>query len=174
MADNFATNSGSGGSTFGSDDISSVHFPRVKLIQGADGTNDGDVCAPAPLSVTPIGVATSGLTTFRSLDLDESEEQVKATAGTVYGMWVTNTSTATRFVKFYDATAASVTVGTTTPVITVGVPGNSSDDVAGAFNVGGLGILFGTAISVAATTAAADNDTGAPAAGDVLVNVFFK
>jgi hypothetical protein len=35
------------------------------------------------------------------------------------------------------------------------------------------GIAFGTAITVAATTAVADNDTGAPAANDVIVNVFY-
>jgi hypothetical protein len=170
MADTFV-----GGSyTFDSDDVGGKHYARIKLIHGADGVNAGDVALANPLPSTPIGVATNGLDTFRSLDLDESEEQVKATAGTVYGMWVTNTATATRFVKFYDATAASVTVGTTTPMITVGVPGNTGDDVAGAFNVGGLGILFATAISVAATTGRADNDTGAPDAGDITVNVFFK
>ena len=170
MADTFV-----GGSyTFASDDISGSHYARIKLIHGADGTNAGDVALTNPLPTTPIGVATNGLSIFRSLDLDESEEEVKATAGVVYGMWVSNTATGTRFIKFYDATAASVTVGTTTPVITIAVPGNTSDDISGSFNVGGLGIGFATAISVAATTAAADNDTGAPSAGDVLVNVFYK
>lgn len=170
MADTFV-----GGSyTFASDDISGSHYARIKLIHGADGTNAGDVALTNPLPTTPVGIATSGLTTFRSLDLDESEEEVKGTAGTVYGMWISNTATATRYVKFYDATAASVTVGTTTPMITVAVPGNSADDVTGNFNVGGLGILFGTAISVAATTGRADNDTGAPDAGDIVVNVFYK
>lgn len=163
-----------GGSyTFASDDISSVHYARIKLVHGADGTNAGDVSLANPLPTTPVGIATNGLTTFRSLDLDESEEEVKGSAGTVYGMWVTNTATTTRFLKFYDATAASVTVGTTTPMVTVGVPGNTSDDISGVFNTGGMGIKFATAISVAATTAAADADTGAPSAGDVIVNIFY-
>ena len=115
---------------------------------------------------------TGGLTIFRSLDLDESEEEVKATAGQVYGMWVTNTATSTRFVKFYNLTAANTTVGTSTPVITIGIPGNTSDDVSGLFS-SGIGIAFDTAISVAATTAAADADTGAPSAGDVIINLFY-
>jgi hypothetical protein len=126
------------------------------------------------LPVQLIGDAANGLSIFRSLDIDESEEEVKATAGTVYGAWITNTATTTRFVKFYNATAANVTVGSTTPVITIGIPGNSSDDVSGVFNVGGQGIKFDTAICVAATTGVADNDTGAPAANDVICNVFFK
>lgn len=116
---------------------------------------------------------TGGLSIFRSLDLDETEEDVKTSAGCVYGMWVTNTATSTRFIKFYNATAANVTVGTTTPVITIGIPGNTSDDVAGLFS-STMGIEFGTAICVAATTGIADADTGAPAANDVLVNIFYK
>ena len=40
---------------FATDDISSVHYPRIKLIHGADGTNDGDVANtnPLPVSSTP-------------------------------------------------------------------------------------------------------------------------
>jgi hypothetical protein len=114
-----------------------------------------------------------GLSIFRSLDLDESEEQIKATPGQVYGIWFSNTSTGTRFLKFYDATAATVTVGTTTPVITLALPGNASDDISGVFSIV-YGIRFNTAITVAATTGVADNDTGAPAANDVLVNIFYK
>ena len=114
-----------------------------------------------------------GLSIFRSLDLDESEEEIKATAGQVYGMWFTNTATTTRFLKFYNATAANVTVGTTTPVVTLGLPGNASDDISGVFS-SAYGIKFDTAITVAATTGVADNDTGAPSANDVVVNVFYK
>lgn len=38
MADNFETDAGSGGKTFASDDISSVHYPRCKISLGADGS----------------------------------------------------------------------------------------------------------------------------------------
>lgn len=51
MADNVTANSGSGGATFATDDISSVHYPRTKLIHGADGVNDGDVSTANPLPV---------------------------------------------------------------------------------------------------------------------------
>lgn len=114
----------------------------------------------------------NGLSTFRSLDLDETEEQIKASAGAVFGWYIANLATSTRFVKFYNDTAANVTVGTTTPVITLPIPGNSTDDVA-ANALGGHGIVFSTAITVAATTGVADADTGAPAANDVVINVFY-
>lgn len=124
--------------------------------------------------VSPVPHTTGGLSIFRSLDLDETEEDVKASAGQVYGAWVTNVATSTRWLKFYNAGSASVTVGTTTPVITIGIPGNTSDDISANFGAGGMGIAFDTAICVACTTGAADNDTGAPSANDLVVNIFYK
>lgn len=126
-----------------------------------------------PLPISPTPVVTGGLSIFRSLDLDETEEDVKTSAGQVYGIWFTNTATSTRWLKFYNATAASVIVGTTVPVITLALPGNSSDDISGVFS-SAHGLAFDTAICVAATTGVADNDTGAPAANDVIVNIFYK
>lgn len=110
---------------------------------------------------------------FRSLDLDESEEEVSASGTQVFGMWFTNTATSTRWLKFYNAPASAVTVGTTTPVITVGLPGNTTDDISGVFSTTN-GITFDTGLSVAATTGVADNDTGAPSANDVIVNIFYR
>lgn len=123
--------------------------------------------------VSPTPATSGGLSIFRSLDLDETEEDIKTAAGQIYGVWVTNTATATRWIKFYNATAANVIVGTTTPVITVGIPGNTSDDIAGLFS-STHGIAFDTAISAAATTGVADADIGAPGVNDVIINVFYK
>jgi hypothetical protein len=143
-----------------------------------DSVDEGDVGAARMTLdrkqiVNPQPHTAGGLSIFRSIDLDESEEEVKGTAGQVYSMWVTNTASSTRFVKFYNLTAANTTVGSSTPVITIGIPGNSSDDVTGFFG-GTHGLAFDTAISVAATTAVADADTGAPSANDVIVNIFYK
>jgi hypothetical protein len=143
-----------------------------------DSVDEGDAGAARmtldrKVIVTPQPHTTGGLSIFRSLDLDESEEEVKGSAGQVYGWFIANLATTTRFVKFYNATAANVTVGTTTPVLTLPIPGNSTDDVA-ANALGGMGITFDTAITVAATSALADNDTTAPSANDVVINLFYK
>jgi hypothetical protein len=177
-ADNFTSNAGSGGSTFASDDctvygVASIQVPRIKIGVGVDGTYDGDVALTNPMPVRIAPMAADGCTIFRSIDIDETEEEVKATAGCVYGVWFSNVATSTRFLKFYNATAANVTVGTTTPVLTLAMPGNATDDVSGVFSIP-QGINFSTAICVAATTGLADNDTGAPAANDCIVNVFYK
>lgn len=143
------------------------------LARHPTGDTGSDGNAVHALGVVSVPAESGGCNIFRSLDLDETEEEVKATAGTLFGYFIANLGTTTRFVKFYDATAANVTVGTTTPVLTLPIPGNSTDDVA-ANLVGGVGVTFDTAITVAATTGLADNDTGAPGAGDVVVNVFYK
>ena len=52
MADNTILNLGSGGDTIATDDISGVKYQRVKIIQGTDGVNDGDISLTNPLPVT--------------------------------------------------------------------------------------------------------------------------
>lgn len=135
---------------------------------GSTLTVDGTV------TTNPQPTTSGGLTPFRSIDLDETEEQVKATAGQIYAVWISNLATTTRFVKFYNDTAANVSVGTTTPVLTLPIPGNTNDDTTLVSQFGGMGVVFDTAITVAATTGVADNDTGAPGANEVIVNIFYK
>ncbi len=118
-------------------------------------------------ALTP--TTTSGCTVFRSLDLDETEEEVKATGGNVYGYFIYNNSASTMYLKFYNATAASVTVGTTTPVMTFPIPAGSAANVGFPYPVS-----FSTAITVAVVTGVADSSTGAPAANDCIVNIFYK
>lgn len=158
---------------------SSVNMAGFQADETAtDSVDEGDAGAARmtldrKVIVTPQPHTAGGCSIFRSLDLDETEEDIKTSAGQIYGMWVTNLATSTRFVKFYNATAANVIVGTTTPALTIGIPGNATDDIAGLF-ASTMGIAFDTAISAAATTGIADADTGAPGANEVLINVFYK
>lgn len=112
-----------------------------------------------------------GCTIFRSIDLDESEEQIKASAGQVYWVHAINLANAVRYLKFYNATAASVTVGTTTPVLTLPLPTQGDTNGAGFTFSLPQGLAFSTAITAAATTGVADADTGAPGANEVILNV---
>ena len=122
-----------------------------------------------------IGVRTSGGSTiFRSLDIDETEEEIKATAGQVYWIHAMNLVSTKRYLKFYNATAADVTVGTTTPVMTFALPTTGDTNGAGFVFAIPMGIVFGTAITVACTTGLADNDVGAPGANDVIVHVGYN
>jgi hypothetical protein len=136
-----------------------------------------DIVDPIPAGTNAIGNVgivprtSGGMTPFRSLDIDESEEEIKATAGQLFSITAFNTTAAPLYLKFYNATAANVTVGTTTPVLTFLVPGNADSDGAGFIWNNDIGFAFGTAITVACTTAVADADTGAPGANACLINV---
>lgn len=125
-----------------------------------------------PVQVSP--QTSGGCDVFRSIDLDETEEEVKATAGQVFGIIAINTATTPRYLKFYNATAATVVVGTTAPVLTIPIPAQSSGNGAGLILTLESGIEFDTAICVAATTGVADANTGAPGTNEVVVNVFYK
>jgi hypothetical protein len=173
-SDGTITETFGGGTQYTQGDTDATITGTAVMFESNTGTNAIEAVSPdAPLPTTPTPSIGNGLSIFRSLDLDESEEEVKGTAGQVYGVWFTNTSTGTRWLKFYNATAASVTVGTTTPVITLALPGNSADDISGVFS-STHGLKFDTAITVAVTTGVADADTGAPSANDVIVNIFYK
>lgn len=169
MADNITLPTG----TLGADDVSGVLMQRVKPVVGADGTAV-DVSASAPIPAYLVAQATGGCSIFRSLDVDETEEEVKGTAGTLYGGIVMNMTAAVLYLKFYNAAAASVTVGTTTPVMTIPIPTLATTNGAGFVLSIPYGAAFDTAICVAATTALADADTGTPATNAVVVNLFYK
>lgn len=136
-----------------------------------------DVVAALPAGANSIGNVglvgrtTGGMSIFRSIDIDETEEEVKAAAGQVFSISAFNTTAAPLYLKFYNATAANTTVGTTTPVLTFVVPGNADSDGAGFVWNNDIGFAFGTAITVACTTGVADADTGAPGANACIVNV---
>ncbi len=122
--------------------------------------------------MTNIPLPRRGLKTYRSLDLDEgAAEVIKASAGCLYGIWVTNNATTVRYLKLYDR--ASATAGTHTPIITIGIPGNSTDKISAFLGTGGVGIQFLTGICAAVTTGIADADTGAPGGSDIQANFFY-
>ena len=151
MADNFATNPGSGGSTFASDDVGGVQYPRIKIAVGPDGVaNDG---------YTPYKLLSAATTNATS---------VKASAGEVGMIVAFNTSAAAKFLKFYNK-ASAPTVGTDTPVLVLPIPASANGFVI----TPSEGIAFSTGIAFAITGAVADSDTTAVAANDVIVSLAY-
>lgn len=145
---------------------------RVTIASDSTGVlsvddNAGSLTVDGSVSLTP--TTSGGTSIFRTLDADETEEAVKTSAGQIYGWFISNAVAAQVFVKIYNDTVANVTVGSTTPVLTIGIPASSSANVAFP-----NGIAFDTAITIAATTLVADNDATAPAANQVVANIFYK
>jgi hypothetical protein len=111
---------------------------------------------------------------YKNLDVDESEDQVKATAAKLFFINAMNMSASVRYLKIYNATAATVIVGTTVPDFTFPLPTMGDTNGAGFVLQSTSGIEFTTALTIAATTGLADNDTGAPSANEVIVNLGYR
>ncbi len=167
MADGVPITAGTG-TTVLTDETASGHVQVMKLAISTDGSAVLIPATASGLAVLHRPETTGGLSIFRTLDLDETEEEAKATAGQVYGYYFSNKATTVRYLKFYNATAAVVVVGTTTPVLTLELPPSGQGHLAFP-----IGIAFSTAITVAATTGLADTDVGAPANNDVILNLFY-
>lgn len=173
MADNVAITAGAG-TTVATDDIAGVHHQRVKLSLGADGvaadapgdgtdgllvnlgTNNDVTVTSGTVGLVP---ATSGglsVGNFTSGDtytaLTATAQVVKGSAGQVYGWYIYNPNTTVAYVMIYNIAAASVTVGTSTPILVIAVPAGGGTNIS--FE---MGIPFATAISIAAATTGGGN-----------------
>lgn len=121
--------------------------------------------AEGALWATLSPTTTSGLSTFMASGSDGSSilvataQAVKASAGLLYGYYLYNPESSATFVHFYNTAAASVTVGTTNPLMTVVIPATSAANLTMPY-----GITFSNAgWSIAATTTAGGNT--APSTG---------
>lgn len=111
---------------------------------------------------------------FKNLDVDESEDNIKASAGRIGMICAKNlTATTPLYLKLYNDVAAVVSVGTTVPVMTVYLPPIDETPSIVILNFG-EGIYSANGWSIAATTGFADNDTGAPGANEVIVNGTYR
>lgn len=148
--------------------------PRVKVSRGR-----GNVLHPiyvtntitatvASASIATAATTSGGATNSRTISANNTTGiNVKATAGCINALAIENRAAADRYVKVYSK-ATAPTVGTDTPVFTFKVAANTSRDV-----YTGCGLRIATGIGIGITTGYDDADTGAPAAGDVIVNLSY-
>lgn len=122
--------------------------------------------------VQQVPTTSGGLTTFSLLVLTGSNAQnIKASAGQVYGWSVTNNSTNIAYVKLYD-TAGTPTTGSGTPKVRIMIPGNTGG--AGNNFSTDNGIAFTSGVGMTTTNGWADTDSTAVATGAFLLNLFYK
>lgn len=108
----------------------------------------GNTANTTPWLVQNVPGTTGGLTKYRNTALSNTATAVKASAGGLYYIHVYNSNTTDCFLQIYDAAAGSVTVGTTTPDMTLCVPAGGVLDTP----MDGSALGFSTAITIAATT----------------------
>lgn len=106
---------------------------------------------------------------YSNIDLDETGIAAVPRGCTLVGYYIYNAASSVRYVKFYDLVAAP-TVGTTVPVLVFPIPATSG---ANAFLEAGI-CDFVKGMGIGASTGVANNDSGAPSANDVQVNLFWK
>lgn len=111
---------------------------------------------------TPVSTVSAASTNATSL---------KASAGQVGHVTVTNINAAMRYLKFYNK-ASAPTVGTDTPVYVIPLPGGTTGT--GATTSFGAGLEFPTGIAWALTTGPTVGDTGAVAASEIIVSIGYK
>jgi len=81
MADNTTLNTMTGGDVVAADDIAGVKFQRVKLVEGADGANDGDISSANPLPIE--GTVTANLSATDNAVLDAIEADTTSIDGKI-------------------------------------------------------------------------------------------
>jgi len=146
---------------------------RVTLASDSTGVvsvddNGGSLTVDGTVAVSQAPATSGGYTIYRDIDLDETGISVKGSAGQIYGWFMHNKAASTLYVKFYNSSGAP-TVGTDTPILTIPIPAGASANVE---FLGGIACSSG--IGIGCTTGVADNDTGAPGANEMIVNVFYK
>lgn len=151
--------------TLASDGVASGIAGQIGEVQASPTTNTVlDRLKAIATALSNVTLASeSGFLTYRNTALSNTAVTVKGSAGSVMGWNVLNINTTAVYIKFYNS--ASPTVGTTTPLLTIGVPPGDGTTPGMVFLEPSLipVEVFSTAISVACVTGMADNSTTAPA-----------
>ena len=143
---------------------SGVVIGDVNAVQSGTWTvQPGNTANTTPWLVTD-SPATSGGLSIVTGSVGATATAIKASAGQLYGYHLFNTTAAVAYVQIFNVASGSVTLGTTSPTLSIGIP--ASGGVTVNFD---KGIAFSTAISFACTTTRTGS-TGATCD----VNFFYK
>lgn len=139
----------SAGATDGDYEPYQVNRDGAMWVVGAAGPTGGWSVATGSIAATKTDIGTAN------------------TAGQVGGWYFYNPNASVAYVQFFNAQASAVTLGTTAPVYSLGIPATSAANI----QPGMVGIAHSTAISIAVTTTRAGS-TGPGSTVDY--NVFYK
>jgi hypothetical protein len=150
--------------------VSQINGVTPLMGNGATGTGSHRVTIASDntafavnAQVTPV---TSGGLSTASGSIGATVTAVKAGAGQLYGYYFYNPNASVAYVQVFDVATGSVTLGTTTPKLSLGIPAGSAANL----DISN-GVAFGTAITIAITTTRAGS-TGPGSTVDY--NVLYK
>lgn len=140
--------------TYATEPIPASQVTATQAVSGTVTSNGGTIATPTASNINSLATTNANI--------------VKASAGSVYNIAISNIGASPRYVKLYNK-ATAVTVGTDIPVLTIVVP-------AGALvqnNFGILGHRFTVGIGLAITSSAIDSDTTVIGANEVKILTSF-
>lgn len=124
-----------------------------------------------PFSPRANNTGTNGTTAYKLISLATTNaNSIKVSGGNLYSIIAIGLTSTVRYLKLYNK-ASAPTVGTDVPLMTIPIPANTQG--AGVALPFSMGVNFPLGIAIAITSGAADNDTGAVGAGDVIVNLTY-
>ena len=138
-----------------------------RFVQGTYATEPipgAQVSATQPVSGTVTITNPTGTTYNVVTAASTNSAVVKATAGTLYEITISNPTATAAYVKLYNK-ATAPTVGTDVPVMTIPVPATSATTMPISLTFGQVGKRFATGIGIACTAAAVATDTGVSVVG---------
>lgn len=152
-------------------DVDVLTLPALPA--GTNNIGDVDVLtiAAGTNAIGNVGIiprTTGGLTTFHLVSAATTNAtNVKASAGQVFGWYISNRNS-TNFMKVaFHNTAGTPTAGASV-FATVDIPPLSAANV-----FSDIGIAFSTGIAITTVTGAADSDATAVAANDLNINIYY-
>ncbi len=174
-------------STNGTEDVAETAGQNLEMVgsvrrdtpaSSAGTTGDNatiNTNADGGLWTTPVASPGGGASLAHrvSVGTTEDETEIKATAGTLYNINVTNTNAAVRYVRCANLTAANTTPGTSTVFFGGAVPGATTGDGIN-FSFGPTGVAFSTALTCWMVTGAAETDVAEVAANELTWNITYK
>ncbi len=186
---------GAGATGTGSQRVTEANDSQLSAGVGATGDaaatagSTGSITAKLRLMTTQLDTMStalaSALTALQLIDNDqtggsfkhyisagstEDEHEIKATAGRLFSINVTNTNASARYLRCANLTAANTTPGTSTVIYGMAIPG------AGGFTAsfGPKGMAFSTALTCWLVTGAAETDVAEVAANEINVNYTYE
>lgn len=143
---------------------------RINTLGQKTMANSTPVVLASDQTVIPVSMApatSGGLSIYRNIDLDETGVTAKASAGQLFGYYISNNASTVMYVKVYNM--ATNPTSSDTPVLTLPIPAQAAANIE--FS---NGVAFATGIALRATTGVADNNNVGPAANEVVVNILYK
>jgi hypothetical protein len=131
----------------------------------------GNTQNTTPWLVTPTPATSGGTTPYSYIaagSANQDSQNIKASAGQLYGYAMYNTASTVRYVKVYNKATAPTSADT--PALRILVPPGGGANLP----VGDTGIAFGSGIGIRITTGVGDGDTGTATANDVLLNLWYR